>query len=98
MTGALVSVVLQVLELYQWVVIGAVISSWLINFSVINAHNQFVGMVVAALYALTEPVFRAIRRVVPTFGGLDLSPIIVLLLIYFARMWIINAFILGRPF
>ncbi len=98
MTGALVSVVLQVLDLYKWVVIAAVIASWLINFNVINSHNQFVRMVVTTLYALTEPVFRAVRRVIPAFGGLDLSPIVVLLLIFFLSEWIFRAFVLGQPF
>ncbi|HKU64954.1 MAG TPA: YggT family protein [Rhizomicrobium sp.] len=74
-----------VLNLYWYVVIAAVIMSWLTAFNVINQHNNLARSVIRALYALTEPVFRPIRRILPVFGGLDLSPLVVLVLL----SWII---------
>jgi YggT family protein len=65
----------------MWVVIAAVLVSWLVAFNVINTHNNFVRSLLRALDALTEPVFRRIRRVVPPVGGLDLSPVVVFLII-----------------
>jgi YggT family protein len=94
MSGAIPALLFQILEIYKWIVIAAVIASWLVNFNVINIRNQFVRMIVSALYALTEPVFAQIRRIIPTFGGLDLSPIVVLLIIFFLQNWLIT----GRLF
>jgi YggT family protein len=59
--------------------------SWLTAFNVINERNQFVHMLLRVLYSLTEPVYRPIRRILPSFGGLDLSPIVVLLGIWFIQ-------------
>jgi len=73
------------LSLYTWVVIISVILSWLVAFNIINTHNQFVRSIGNALHQLTEPALRQIRRVVPTFGGMDISPVILLLAIYFLR-------------
>jgi YggT family protein len=94
MTGAVPAVLFQVLQLYSYIVLAAVIASWLVNFGIINIHNQFARAIVNALYSLTEPVFRQVRRVIPAFGGLDLSPLIVLLVIYFLMNWIAS----GRLF
>lgn len=74
-----------VLELIQWVVVGSAIMSWLVAFGVVNMRNQFIRMIVDTLYRLTEPMLRPIRRVLPNFGGVDISPVIVLLLIFFIR-------------
>lgn len=87
----------QVLEIYMWIVIVAVVMSWLIAFNVINLHNNIVRAIVRTLDALTEPVFRMVRRFVPSVGGLDLSPIVVFLgimflqyvIVYINRMWAI---------
>src|SRR5579872_6278811 len=73
----------QVLEIYKWIVIVAVIVSWLTAFNVINSHNNIVRSLLRILWALTEPVFRPIRKIIPPIGGLDLSPIIVFLIIWF---------------
>jgi YggT family protein len=70
------------LQLYSWVVIAAVVMSWLVAFHVINTYNRFAAMLVRALDALTEPLFRQIRRVIPPLGGLDFSPFIVLIAIW----------------
>lgn len=72
-----------VLGLYTFVIIAAVVASWLIAFGVLNTSNQFVRQIVQVLDALTEPLFRRVRRVIPPIGGLDLSPIIVLIGIQF---------------
>lgn len=74
---------LRLIDLYTWVVIIAVVVSWLVAFGVINTFNRFARAAVQALDALTEPVFRQVRRVVPPIGGLDLSPLIVLILLEF---------------
>ena len=94
MTGAVPALLILILDIYKWIVIAAVIMSWLVNFNVVNIRNQFVRMIVSTLYAMTEPVFKQIRRVLPTMGGLDLSPIVVLLLIFFIQNWLLT----GRLF
>ena len=71
--------ILTLLDIYTWVVIAAVVMSWLVAFGVINTYNQFARSVVHLLDALTEPVFRQVRRVIPPIGGLDISPLIVLI-------------------
>jgi len=73
------------LNLYTWVLIGSAIFSWLFAFNVINSSNQFVTAIGTFLYNVTEPVLRPIRRVMPNLGGIDISPIIVLLIIFFLR-------------
>ena len=78
MLNPIAALLIEVLEIYKWIVIAAVIVSWLTAFNVINEHNNFVRTLLRILIALTEPVFRPIRKVIPPMGGLDLSPIIVL--------------------
>ena len=77
------------LNLYTWVLIASAIFSWLYAFNVINSSNQFVNSVGTFLYNVTEPLLRPIRRVLPDLGGIDISPIILLLVIFFIRslMW-----------
>ena len=75
----------QILDIYSWVIIGSAIVSWLVAFGVINVRNQVVRMIVDLLYRLTEPVLRPIRRLLPNLGGIDISPVIALLLIIFLR-------------
>lgn len=84
-TGALFDLIDTILAIYLAVVFAAVIMSWLIQFNVVNRTNQFVYMLADILYRLTEPIFKRIRRLLPNLGGLDLSPIIVFLAIYFIR-------------
>ena len=73
------------LNIYWWILIAVVVMSWLIGFNIINAQNNIVRQVRYALYRLTEPVLGPIRRVVPDFGGLDFSPLIALIAIWFIR-------------
>ena len=77
------------LSIYTWMLIGSAIFSWLYAFNVINGRNQFVNMVGNFLQNVTEPVLAPLRRALPNLGGIDISPIIVLLIIFFIRsfMW-----------
>jgi YggT family protein len=86
----LLELVLQILWLYRWVVILAVIITWLIQFNVINTHNRFVYAISDFLYRVTEPALRPIRRLVPFVGGVDLSPIVLLLAIWALEQFIVR--------
>jgi YggT family protein len=79
---ALLDVILIALQLYVWLVIAAAVLSWLIAFNVVNTRNQVVSMVGDFLYRITEPALRPIRNLMPNLGGIDISPIILILLIY----------------
>jgi len=87
---AILDVVLLVLDLYTWVVIAAAVFSWLYAFNVVNPRNQIVAMIGDVLYKLTEPVIRPIRKVMPNLGGIDLSPVVLLLLIFLIQNIIIR--------
>ncbi len=73
------------LYLYMWCLIIFVMMGWLITFRVVNTHNPFVYVVNDFLYRLTQPALRPIRRVLPNLGGIDISPVILILLILFVR-------------
>lgn len=75
----------KVIDIYTWIVIGGAIMSWLVAFGVVNVSNKFIRMVVDVLYRLTEPVLRPIRSVLPNLGGVDISPVILLLGLFFLR-------------
>jgi YggT family protein len=77
-----------VVELYIWCLIVWVILSWLVAFNVVNIRNRFVAVVGDFLDRITEPALRPIRRVLPNLGGIDISPILLILLIYFVRDFI----------
>jgi YggT family protein len=83
-----------IVTLYIWVILAMVIMSWLTAFNVVNARNPFVAQVDRALYALTNPVMGPVRRIIPSLGGLDISPIIVVLLLEFIRR-LVNSLVLG---
>lgn len=86
---SLLILITQVIQLYIWVIIIGAVLSWLIAFNVINTHNRFVYTVVDILYRVTEPALRPIRRILPDLGGIDISPVVLLLLLYFVQnlMW-----------
>lgn len=90
----LLQVIHVALEIYIWIVIISVILGWLVAFNVINPHNQFVRTVGNALHQMVEPVLRRIRRVVPPFGNVDVSPIILFLAILFIQL-VINRLIVN---
>ena len=77
---------LQILKLYSYVVIANVVISWLVAFNVLNTQNRFVYSVLELTYRLTDPILCRIRRFLPNLGSLDISPIILLLLIWFIEM------------
>ena len=77
---------LQILKLYSYVVIANVVVSWLIAFNILNTQNRFVYSVLELSYRLTDPILNRIRRFLPNLGSLDISPIILLLLIWFIEM------------
>jgi YggT family protein len=78
---AVLDIIIIVLDLYVWLLIASAILSWLIAFNVVNTRNQFVSAVAEFLYRITEPVLAPIRNFLPSLGGLDISPIILILLI-----------------
>ena len=83
---AIFYLVLQILKLYSYIVITNVIISWLVAFNVLNTENRFVYSVLELTYRLTEPFLNKIRRFLPNLGTLDISPVILLLLIWFIEM------------
>jgi YggT family protein len=78
---ALLDVIVMLLNLYIYLLVAAAILSWLIAFNVVNTRNQLVSMIAEFLYRITEPVLRPIRNLVPGFGGIDVSPVILILII-----------------
>ena len=82
---ALLDVVMLVLNIYTWLLIASAVLSWLVAFNVVNTRNDVVRTVWDFLYRVTEPVLRPIRNLLPNLGGIDVSPIIVLLLIFFIQ-------------
>ncbi|MGI8569984.1 MAG: YggT family protein [Methylocella sp.] len=80
---ALLDVLLVVLQLYVYVIIAAAILSWLVAFNVVNRYNDVVRSIWNLVTALTEPLLRPIRGMIPNLGGIDISPVILLLLIFF---------------
>lgn len=83
---AVFNVIDLLLRVLSYVIIAQAIISWLVAFNVINTYNDFVRTLLTALDKITEPIYRPIRRILPDFGGLDFSPLVVLLLIYVARI------------
>lgn len=74
-----------VLGIFVWLLIAQAVLSWLIAFNVINTHNRAVYVIGDFLYRITEPLLRPIRSVLPNFGGIDLSPMVLILLVFFVR-------------
>ena len=86
---ALLDVILIALQLYIWLLIASAVLSWLIAFNVVNTRNQFVSMVWDFLYRITEPALRPIRSILPNLGGIDISPVILILIIIFIERVIV---------
>ncbi len=87
---ALLEVILIALEIYIWLLIASAVLSWLIAFNVVNTRNQFVSMVWDFLYRITEPALAPIRAIMPNLGGIDISPVILILIIIFIEKVIVN--------
>ncbi len=79
------------LRVVMWIIVGQIILSWLVAFNVINTSNNFVRSFLNALDRMTRPLYRPIRRILPDFGGLDFSPMVILLLIYVLRILLAGA-------
>ncbi|MDQ4086532.1 MAG: YggT family protein [Pseudomonadota bacterium] len=79
---ALFDILIMLLWVLSWIIIIQAILSWLVAFNVINTHNDFVRSLLYALDRITEPLYRPIRKILPDFGGIDFSPIVVLLIIW----------------
>ncbi|MGH6866298.1 MAG: YggT family protein [Methyloceanibacter sp.] len=93
----LIGFIVLVIDLYIWVVIASAILSWLIAFNVVNTSNRFVYTLADMLYRVTEPALRPIRSILPNLGGIDISPVILILFLLFIRDvvllgWILPAF------
>ncbi len=86
---ALLDVVILGLDIYQWIIIAGAVLSWLIAFEVVNVRSDFVRSVWNGLNAVTEPVLRPLRNILPPMAGLDLSPIVLLLVIFFLQRVIV---------
>lgn len=82
---SLLILISTVIQIYIYILIAAAILSWLVAFNVVNTRNQFVAVVGDVLYRLTEPALRPIRRILPNLGGLDLSPVVLILLLILVR-------------
>ena len=90
----LLAFIAYLIHLYEIVVIAAVVMSWLIGFNVINTHNPFVRSLWQFITAVTEPFLRPIRRMLPQLGGIDISPIILLLACLFLRSVVIDGWLI----
>ena len=87
---ALLEVILIALQLYTYLIIASAILSWLVAFNVVNTRNNFVRSIWNFLDAVTEPALRPIRRILPNLGGIDISPVILILLIIFIQKLIVD--------
>ena len=87
---AVLDVILLVLQIYVWLLIASAVLSWLVAFNVVNTRNQFVAQVGEFLYRITEPVLRPIRSIMPNLGGIDISPVILILIIFFIQNVIVR--------
>ena len=82
---SILDVILLVLQLYVWLLIASAILSWLIAFNVVNTRNQVVATIADFLWRITEPVLRPIRSFMPDLSGIDISPVILILIIFFIQ-------------
>ncbi|MEO5866216.1 MAG: YggT family protein [Sphingomonas sp.] len=96
----LIQIAEVLLDVIWWIILVQAVMSWLISFNVINTYNDTVRAIWTALNRITNPIYRPIRRILPDFGGLDLSPLVVLLLIRIIRTILfpyIEQLVLGGP-
>ena len=86
----LIETLIYAVGIYRWIVIGAIIFSWLFAFNVVNGRNQFVATVAQFFQATTEPVLRPIRNVLPNMGAIDISPIVLFVILFFIERMLIG--------
>ncbi|HEU0218174.1 MAG TPA: YggT family protein [Stellaceae bacterium] len=87
---AALNLILLLIRIYIWLLIAQAILSWLLAFGVINRYNRAVSVIGDFLYRVTEPALRPIRSILPNFGGIDISPVILILILYFLSDLIIE--------
>lgn len=88
--NALATLIDTVVQIYIYLLIASAVISWLTALNVINVRNRAVYVVLGFLYRITEPVLRPIRRVIPSIGGIDVSPVIVIIILHFVRQLIVD--------
>ena len=89
MTSLLV-LLIQIINIFQFILIVYIVGTWLVNFNIINTSNKFVYTIMDALYRMCEPLLNYIRRFLPSFGAIDLSPIVLYLVLWFMKSLIIE--------
>ena len=88
--NSLLGLIIQIINLYKFILLVYIIATWLINFNLVNTSNRFIYSVMEILYKVCEPSLRLVRRYVPLFGNMDISPIIVYLLLWFFQSLLIE--------
>ena len=88
--NSLLFLIIQIIDLYKIVLIIYVVATWLVGFGVINTRNAFVYSILNALYKVFEPSMRIVKKFIPTFGNIDISPVIVFLLLWFLKSLLIE--------
>ena len=88
--NSLLGLIIQIINLYKLVLLIYIIATWLISFNIINTSNRFIYSAMEILYKLSEPSLRLVRKYVPTFGNIDISPIIVYLLLWFIQSLLVE--------
>ena len=88
--NSLLFLIIQIIDLYKIVLIIYVVASWLVGFGIINTRNAFVYSMLTALYKICEPSMRIVKKFIPTFGNIDISPIIVFIALEFIKRVIIE--------
>ena len=88
---SLLGLLIQIINLFQFILVMYIIGTWLVNFNIINSSNRFVYTIMEGMYRLCEPSLSFVRRYLPTFGSLDLSPIVVYLGLWFVKSLLIES-------
>ena len=88
--NSVLGLIIQIISLYQFLLLVYIIATWLVNFNIINVSNRFVYSIMGVLYRLCEPSLNIVRRYIPNFGNIDISPVIVYLGLWFLRNLIIE--------
>ncbi len=88
--NSLLALVIQIINLYQFVLLVYIVATWLINFNIINTSNKFIYSLMEVMYRLCEPSLNFVRRYIPSFGNIDISPIIVYLGLWFIKNLLIE--------
>jgi len=88
--NSLLGLIIQIINLYQFLLLAYILATWLVNFNIINVSNRFVYNIMQVLYRLCEPSLNLVRRYIPSFGNIDISPVIVYLGLWFLKNLIIE--------